>query len=438
MLKHSFCLLFIITILIGVADSITKIPLRRKEKSPDFLPLVNFINRVPFDLNPYIININIGGNNTADMALSLFTSNTFIAKKGCEFFLPYSCEYSLHCTELTNVTSNLTLPQFSVGGSIIQVPVVFGESTDYWTDSMNITYADFCSSNPWIPIDGTNPYLGSIGLGIDNDGNTRFNSSTSFSIFIDLKNQEGELAFGTDWLKKFFNKPHIVNNATYNWEVSLTNVSINNYNFTYTGTLIFDINLPYIVVPFSLYQKILGQIRDAGYDCKQSNGQVITVAATCTYNGSQPKLGDLIFTTYNNDSISIPSSVYLQANAGQKSATLLVVPSSLNSAPNDITVTSPYQNHVILGTAFINFYYTVFDFSDMSNPKIIFYEAYDGTFNNPVAAGIGLGAILLLCTGICCGCCYYSKRKVDKRRTEQEDAFLRHTREFNMNDSKFI
>lgn len=94
----------------------------------------------------------------------------------------------------------------------------------------------------------------------------------------------------------------------------------------------------------------------------------------CFYNATvQPDPGPLVIEAGDGNLITIPSTVFLAANPkinGRQTSTLLIVPSCNCTEITSIYVTDAYSNAIILGLPFLNYFYTVFDFTNSDTQEV--------------------------------------------------------------------
>jgi hypothetical protein len=220
--------------------------------------------------------------------------------------------------------------------------------------------------------------------------------------------------------------------SSQNWELTYNYISFSGNNLTTNnGTVIFDINVPYIVLPNDLYISVVQGLSTQGLNCTFYQVGQQSLSSFCA--GSNPTPSPINF-FFSGMEVSVPASVYYNSATQQ----LLFVPSTLVPNQTALGVTPGYENKVIFGLPVMNYFYVVYDFQNMTNTTITLYESYQGIFNSAGAAIIGASTLVLMTVICCCGCCYYHKRKLDKSKRELERNFLKHKAMFNMDESKFI
>jgi hypothetical protein len=350
---------------------------------------------------------------TGAMMLGLYTSQTWLSN-GCLGFSYYWCSIN-SCTQYTYNTLSENLPYFSASGYRAIANAYLDYSDWYLYQNAAITASCTSNSNGWYGQGRT----GILGMGVASNGYYNFRSQRKFSIYIDPKvtyGVAGELTFNVDQ-DKIANPSSsgYTFTADTNWHVSMgyysyiyfygqssNTLSMNNFN------LIFDLSSPTIGLPYSIYTTFVSYFgKAAGVTCTSSLSNPI-----CYYYGSINNLPTIQLYA-NSQYIAIPPQVYLQNGFSyDNDAYLSQVTLNIRALANNLTytnyVTSDYSNYIILGSSFMTYYYTTFDYTS-GYPRI--------TLSIAATPGSGLtwlwitlGVAGLIAVIICCVCIAKAKK----------------------------
>lgn len=189
----------------------------------------------------------------------------------------------------------------------------------------------------------------------------------------------------------------------------------------YDGVAIFDLNTPFIGVPEALYTEILNTLQSTyGLDCFDPNVYLLG----CVYQGNYLDLPAIKL----DDNITIPPQVYLHPLMNN-TFNLLINPLSSNSSDFTSTfVTQRYENFVILGSPFLQYYYVCFEARSNYHEVSIHEKDSNQSYNSDVTDTIHIVLavvipVLLCCIfiGLSCRKGNNAKKKITPEETEEVD-----------------
>jgi hypothetical protein len=356
--------------------------------------------------DPYVVSVNTGSTYTTsvDMAIALYTSTTFFSGT-YSYFDYFSCISTYGCSTYSSTSQSYAYPFFTLStGYTIQLPYYLDASDgdeDYGTYSGKAFYATSATGG------FSEDVSGSIGFGVSGSGYSNFLSGyDQFAIYLSDDGENGQLAFGEneDYMGSDVNS--ITVNA--NWTASIYEIGVGDDYFTEYADLsvIFDLSYSYIAVPSTTLTNIISYLEDYELYCTLEE---YDQQAYCTYDGGD---SDNIPSIYLG-SIELPMEVYLESDGDDSYYLNIVGTSTTSSSYYDYElVTSSYSSYAIIGTPFMKYFYTVFDYSDSYAPTIYFYNVPSGPSGGSIA-GIVIGSVVFLFA-----CCYCCKKPIRKTGTK--------------------
>jgi Eukaryotic aspartyl protease. len=376
------------------SSDVPRIKLSKQSFSTSYqTPFLNALYSSDLGDHPYCIRASFGNSRANPMALALYKSRSFVS--GCqEYFQYFNCsEFPDSCTPFPNNNFSVDYPFFNISGYEISLEMSAGE---YGTGKkITAYYAQNCSNNTF----GTSSLFGAIGLGIDDYNYLNFNSPDKlFSIFLSTDGTDGELIFGEDTYKEIDNTQLFLYNVTSNWEIALNKISTPKTMYNLENAFaILDVSSPFIGLPSAIYDGILTELREKyGMSCKND-----TYLPTCKYTGLLNTLSVITLeVTVTGDNIPMPPDVYLQHLGSSTYQLLLASLSSNSTKPYEMKLTDSYKNYVVLGAPFLQYYYSIYNYTDPAKPFIVLYRSNQSFFNsirNVTIAIVFFGLLLLLC-----------------------------------------
>lgn len=231
--------------------------------------------------------------------------------------------------------------------------------------------------------------MGSIGLGVSNESNPFVSDSNLFSIVFPYRGTVTGYLTSYKNAEYTFNTPKKIS-TNQNWTFNFSTFSVlDDSNDTVIDSLdfpngfsIFDLNMYAIGVPKEIYDFLIKELEKFDVDCLEYNKTKAKGATVCTYDGS---ISDL--PTFRLNDFTIEPSIYAR-RFGIESAFkiwLYFVPTDTSiDLVSHLIVTEDFKDAVILGIQFFKNFYTVFNYNDIENPQVEFYD-----FRENVAPELG-------------------------------------------------
>jgi uncharacterized integral membrane protein len=275
-------------------------------------------------------------------------------------------------------------------------------------------YADICTKNSY----NNNEVMGSVGLSLSNNNYENFDAlDNKFSIWLERDGSDGELIFGEDSAHEVDEPSINLVGVTLDWEVPLSQLSLLDEVYLFTGKAIFDINSNFIGIPEYVHWQIMKDLKRHNFLCLKG-----MVTPNCTYTEDINNLPTLILTMADGDTfISIPPALYTRKLDRENLYSCLLVSLLKDPVdPHQVPVTRNYQNYIVLGAPFLQYYYAVFNYTNVDDPQIrLFVPKASGGVGGLSAwaiIAIILGALLLI--GIIVGSVMAFKKNREKKRQE--------------------
>lgn len=294
-----------------------------------------------------------GDQETGMMGIALYTNESFFGGE-CKNFIKYECDEPDCSTDPTFVR-NISYPYFTFKGYSLHAQLFL--DYDFFSSTyMGFTYAQSCYPAFTASSDAIYGY---IGLGLDGYNINNFvGSFPTFSVFLEKNGAEGSLIFDCDTTKinsTGYNKAVL---TTKNWEITFRDLNLDQFLIPYSGTVIFDLNLPFIGIPESIYTEVLSALQNTfGVVCFDPN----IFLDGCVYLGDYLKLPPIEI----GNKLQIPAEIYLhRISVKQNTYKLKLIPLSTDepeAVMNGVKVTPNYQHHIILGSPFLETFYTCFE-----------------------------------------------------------------------------
>ncbi len=348
------------------------------------------------------------GPNTVSMLLGLYTSQTLLVTS-CMTFTEYNCQ-KYQCTQYGWMNETVQYPYFIASGFAATAQAYFDYS--HWSLNDYALIASTCSSGGLVTYGSG--MSGILGLGL-NTGNGLINYNVGnpvFSLYLKpVNNQAGYLMFQKDLRYASSSSPIATIKTDKNWkslfngyiQVGVTSVSLFNVS------LIFDLYADTTGLPSAVYDSVLKYLGYAGAYCSGN------YKPTCSYGSYMSRLPTLTIqlNSPNSGNIYLPPSVYVSdyssySNSSTVSSFTLNLRALGSNLPTTSYVTPDFNNTLILNSAVLSQYYSVFDASSPNTPYIYLYNAVQSP---PVPGStswwgiVSGGVVLALLICACCRCC---------------------------------
>jgi len=381
----------------------SKIPLRRAEASSSGV--------VPFSWPTFAVNVDFtdlsgilptpgGDQQTGTMGIALYTNESFFGGD-CSNFLQYDCSEP-DCSTDPSYVRNISYPYFTLKGYSLHTQL-FMDYDFFSSTYMGFIYAQSCYPNYTT---NKNAVYGYIGLGLDGYSFNNFvGSFPTFSVYLDKNGVKGSLIFDCDTTKinqTGYNKAVL---TTKNWEITFRDLNLNQFVISYSGTVIFDLNFPYIGVPEAIYTELVSALKTTyGVVCYDPDIFLLG----CVYLGDYLKLPPIEV----GNQLQIPAETYLHViSAKQNTYALMLIPLTTEDSPDvyAVTVMPNYQHHIILGAPFFQSFYTCFETKPKGFQISIHQKRedldYDQNIMKWIYVGLSVGIpSLLFCFFMCASC----------------------------------
>jgi len=261
----------------------------------------------------------------------------------------------------TNINMNhlegiFDCPYGEINGPLIQAAFYIESPQSFYNEHMSFVY----SENEVTGLDGQ--ANGMIGMGISGSSRQNFRRGLAeFSIYLAPSGSHGEIIFGMNQnlIDKDFHP--LAFPCSENWEIKFEDgiIEFSDSELLFDGTIIFDINLDGIGLPYNIYLEFLeGLLEKDLIECSDMSDYCNVI--------SNKKLPDIIL---SNDLV-ISSELYVQNFVSPSGKMINYVKliglykgniSSTNEDPGKIVkINENYENHIILGSPFLSYYYVSF------------------------------------------------------------------------------
>jgi len=356
--------------------------------------------------------------------LGLYTSQTLLAST-CSKFSHYDCD-SFSCYPFDETA--ISYPYFTAKG-VYATALAY---VDYsrWRLSSDAILADSCG--PEGVSFGSGAY-GILGMGIDGDSDYNFIGSSVFSIYLKEDLLSGLLIFKKDMSYATSSIPVAVILTDKNWQAQMNGkIQIEQYEYSISSKLIFDINADAIGFPSDQYFTILENLSNFGVFCKGDTSS----RPNCDYNGN---ISDLPNINLINGTVRIPIApqIYVQDGGNTENVTSIVLDMRAigTNYSEKAFVTDDFSNTIILDAKFMSYYYTVFEgATNKTSDKVTIYYTDYSPHNPPkdytwIYVLIAVTIIMILgfvfrhfCSG----------KKIPSKNTSPEKSPLIHSGEHNI------
>jgi hypothetical protein len=416
-------LLFLVTLLaiIGVLvqGRPQRIPLKRvptpSKFDSGFLDDSLTLERVDL-VYPYFARAEIGDLSDNWFAVSLFNSRLFLSNCS-DTFKTFNCsaEDSSCFFPVHKKLDAFDFPYYSLAGRYVMINMTLGNFGR--GERIMALYANVCTKNPY-----NNPdIIGAVGLSLSNSNFENFDAlDNKFSIYLESDGSDGELIFGEDSSHEVDEPSVELVGVTLDWELPLSQITLLDSPYDFRGKAIFDINSNFIGIPDKIHWQLMKDLKHIHhFNCLRG-----MVTPNCTYLGDINDLPSLILTMADGETvISLPPAVYTRNLGELNRYTCLLVSLQNNPEKNDthlLPVTKSYENYVLLGAPVMQYYYTVFNYTNVDDPRIRLFVPKSSGIVGGLSAwaiiGIILGALLLI--GIIVGSVMAFKKNREKKRQE--------------------
>jgi len=412
-MKRSFSLLlFSLLITFGVSHSFQspslEAPSDRAASKNGEVPLYP-TNEGGFYLYVDLINKNNSNNSLQAVPSSVpmipvfYTTETLLAKN-CLNFSTYNCD-DYDCILYDKSQAHLDLLNFAADAHPAKTHVYLDYNN--WNLKSFALVAHTCQTTG--PESLGSDFYGILGLGADSDdpgSNTNYIGAQEFSIYLENDRKSGKMLFGWDPYYAESETPVVTLMADEEWQVP-------NVYLLYIGDefapadgnkLMFDLSTEFIRVPYKLYESIIELLSTHfQVNCSSTNESVLTCGLNNKIN-SLPNITILVGAKH----VELPPQLYVKDGFNDsvyvENITLNIQATS--STPGKGFYVSPaFEKKIILGNAFLRYFYTKFDVS--INKISIFQKQQTGSN----LAVIGLLALLFLGAAVGFGMKCFKKKE---------------------------
>jgi Eukaryotic aspartyl protease len=413
-------LLFVITTIALIGAFATphphRVPLKRSPTPSKMIGPFGFLQESlsigRADLSyPYFAEADIGDFRGQLVAISLFNSHVFLSN--CyPIYKYFNCTASQDtCIPFVKMRDHADFPYYIIEGYRLLVNMTLGNFGR--GQQVKALYGDICTNNCY----DNDQIVGSVGLSL-NDSNIRYFDTeyNKFSVWLERDGSDGELIFGEDSSHESEETFIMINNLTKNWEIPLLMISLLDNVYSFTGQAILDVNSNFIGIPENVHWQIKKDLKyKFNFVCIRE-----MMIPNCTFFGDINTLPPLIFThAGGNTLISLPSSVYTRKLGDQLYSLLLVSLNENSVQTHQYPVTPAYNNYVVFGAPFLQYYYTIFNYNNTDDPQIkLFVPKQSGFYGLSAWAVIGIILGVLLLIGIIVGSVMAFKKNREKKRQD--------------------
>jgi hypothetical protein len=299
------------------------------------------------------------GVSSYDMAVCLYSSQTFLSSYYCLDFFGYSCSAYSECTSYKSSNFSANYVQLSAIGYMMTAPIYLDYNN--WYVDGEIGFATSCTSNITLPY-GNSRY-GMLGMGFANGSQDNYPGSKMFSITLNRSQSEGSLTFHNGSSVEFPSyTPAVTLQTDSNWNINTSAVVTVGYSsIEFDTTVIFDLNSDLLGFPVTIYEYVVQYLEtNASMSCNNA-----TFQAVCSYTGNPQNLPNITLTIQDLN-IQIPPVIYVQdfyiynSENGTYSLTLNLRGISPNLM-NESYVPPAFENFVILDENFLFYYIPLFN-----------------------------------------------------------------------------
>jgi len=288
------------------------------------------------------------------MQLGLYTSqNIFYGRNGND---------KSKNIEVDHPGGSFDSPYGGINGQIMHTTLFIESPRTFYNENMSFIY----SEDEVALLD--RKANGIIGLGISGPSRQNFRRGLAeFSIYLAPSGSHGEIIFGMNQnlIDKDFHP--LAFPSSENWEISFENgiIEFGDLVSDFDGVMIFDINLDGIGLPYDIYIEFLERLLEENFiECPQVSDYCNVIFS----HNPKRRLPDIVL---NNDLV-IPSELYIQSFAIPSGKMMNYVKliglrkdylSTMNitTIPGKILkISEGYENHIILGSPFLSYYYVSF------------------------------------------------------------------------------